>query len=63
MIINVRTIEVYNYILDNPEKTIKEIAEDMSIVERKIRYEIENLNFLLSLNNIKYRIMNFEGKI
>ena len=35
MIINVRTIEVYNYILDNTEKTIKEIAEDMSIVERK----------------------------
>ena len=58
MIVNIRTIELYSYILNNPYKTVKELAQDMSVDERKIRYEIENLNFLLSLNKIEYKILN-----
>ena len=41
MIVNIRTIELYSYILNNPYKTVKELAQDMSVDERKIRYEIE----------------------
>ncbi|BBM35342.1 PTS sugar transporter subunit IIA [Pseudoleptotrichia goodfellowii] len=63
MIVNIRTIELYSYILNNPYKTVKELAQDMSVDERKIRYEIENLNFLLSLNKIEYKILNSVGKI
>lgn len=63
MNINPKTREVYDYIIKNPNKRIKEISEDLQINERKVRYEIENLNFLLSLNNIKSKILNINGKI
>ncbi|MDO5088263.1 MAG: PTS sugar transporter subunit IIA [Leptotrichiaceae bacterium] len=63
MIINIRTVEIYNYILKNPGKTVKEVARYMNVNNRKIRYEIENLNFLLSMNKINCKILNSEGKI
>ncbi|RRD39214.1 PRD domain-containing protein [Leptotrichia sp. OH3620_COT-345] len=63
MIINIRTVEIYNYILKNPGKTLKEVARYMNINNRKIRYEIENLNFLLSMNKINCKILNSAGKI
>ena len=63
MNINSKTKEVYDYIIKNPNRRIKEISGDLRINERKVRYEIGNLNFLLSVNGIKSRILNTDGNI
>ncbi len=63
MKINSKTKELYDYIIKNPNRRIKEISGDLRINERKVRYEIGNLNFLLSVNRIKSRILNIDGNI
>ena len=63
MNINSKTKELYDYIIKNPNRRIKEISGDLRINERKVRYEIGNLNFLLSVNRIKSRILNIDGNI
>lgn len=48
-----KLIEVFNYIKNNEEITLKEISEKFSISQRNIRYEIEKINEYLLKNNYK----------
>ena len=52
MKINNRLLKILNFLEKKPETNIKEISAYLDISERSVRYEIENLNFLLGLNNL-----------
>ena len=52
MYISSRLLKVIDFLQKNNVTTIKDIAEGCNITERMVRYDIENLNFLLKLNNI-----------
>ena len=52
MKINNRLLKILNFLEKKPETNIKEISAHLDISERSVRYEIENLNFLLGLNNL-----------
>lgn len=46
-----KLIEVFNYVKNNEEITLKEISEKFNISQRNIRYEIEKMNEYLLQNN------------
>ena len=52
MKINNRLLNILNFLEKNYETSIKEISSCLNISERSVRYEIENLNFLLDLNDL-----------
>jgi mannitol operon transcriptional antiterminator len=52
MKINNRLLSILNFLEKKPETTIKEISEYLEISDRSVRYEIENLNFLLDINGL-----------
>ena len=52
MKINNRLLKILDFLEKNSETTIRKISAHLDISERSVRYEIENLNFLLDLNNL-----------
>ena len=52
MKINSRLLKIVNFLYHNNPTNIKEIARSLDISERAVRYEIDNLNFILEMNDI-----------
>ena len=52
MKINSRLLKIVNFLYQNNPTNIKEIARSLDISERAVRYEIDNLNFILKMNDI-----------
>lgn len=52
MYISSRLLKVIDFLKNHKETTIRDIAQGCDITERMVRYDIENLNFLLRVNNI-----------
>ena len=50
MKINSRLLKIVNFLYHNNSTNIKEMASSLEISERAVRYEIENLNFILKMN-------------
>lgn len=50
MKINNRLLEIISFLKENNITTIKEISQNLSLAERSVRYEINNLNFFLKMN-------------
>ena len=50
MKINSRLLKIVNFLYHNNSTNIKEMARSLEISERAVRYEIENLNFILKMN-------------
>ena len=63
MKINNRLLKILSFLEKNPETSIKEISVYLDISERSVRYEIENLNFLLGLNNLPLVKKGSKGSI
>lgn len=53
MKINSRMIDIFNYVRANSITSIKDIALDLDLKERSVRYEIENINYILRLNKLE----------
>lgn len=53
MKINSRMIDIFNYVRANNITSIKDIALDLDLKERSVRYEIENINYILRLNKLE----------
>ena len=52
MKINSRLLKIVNFLYHNNPTNIKEIARSLDISERAVRYEIDNFNFILEMNNV-----------
>jgi mannitol operon transcriptional antiterminator len=52
MKINSRLLKIINFLNQNNSTNIKTIARSLDISERAVRYEIDNLNFILEMNGI-----------
>ena len=52
MKINSRLLKIVNFLYQNNSTNIKEIAQSLDISERAVRYEIDNLNFILEMNGV-----------
>ena len=63
MIVSSRTIKILEYISKKKETTIKDIGKSLFLPERTIRYEIDNINSIVSLNNVSVQIVNKRGKL
>ena len=63
MIVSSRTIKILEYISKKKETTIKDIGKSLFLPERTIRYEIDNINSIVSLNNVSVKIINKRGKL
>lgn len=63
MIVSSRTIKILEYISKKKETTIKDIGKNLFLPERTIRYEIDNINSIVSLNNVSVQIVNKRGKL
>lgn len=50
MKINSRLLKIINFLNQNNSTNIKKIAKSLDISERAVRYEIDNLNFILKMN-------------
>ena len=48
MIISSRTIKILEYVSRKGETTIRDIGENLLLSERIVRYEIDNINFIVS---------------
>lgn len=51
--INSRLIDVFKYINESNGVSIKEICSKLGLTERSVRYEIENINYILRNNGIE----------
>ena len=63
MFVSSRTIKILEYISKKEEITIKDISKNLFLSERIIRYEIDNINSIVSLNNISAQIINKRGRL
>ena len=63
MVVSSRTIKILEYISKMKETTIRDINENLFLSERIIRYEIDNINSIVSLDNISAQIINERGKL
>ena len=63
MKINNRLLKILNFLEKNSETSIREISVYLNISERSVRYEIENLNFLLDLNSLPQVKKGSKGSI
>mgnify|MGYP003494257038 FL=1 len=63
MFVSLRTIKILEYIYKKEEITIKDISKNLFLSERIIRYEIDNINSIVSLNNISAQIINKRGRL
>ena len=50
MKINNRLLEIISFLKENNITTIKEVSQNLTLSERSVRYEIDNLNFFLKMN-------------
>ena len=63
MIISSRTIKILEYISRKEETTIRDIGENLLLSERIVRYEIDNINFIVSTKKTTSYIINNRGKL
>ena len=63
MIISSRTIKILDYISRKEETTIRDIGENLLLSERIIRYEIDNINFIVSTEKTVSYIVNKRGRL
>ena len=63
MIISSRTIKILEYISRKEETTIRDIGENLLLSERIVRYEIDNINFIVSDKKTASYIINKRGRL
>lgn len=63
MNVNNRLLRILEYLKNKEETSIKEVANDLNINERAVRYEIDNLNYILELNNARPIEKEAKGKL
>ena len=63
MIISSRTIKILEYISRKEETTIRDIGENLLLSERIVRYEIDNINFIISAEKTASYIINKRGRL
>ena len=63
MIVSSRTIKILEYISRKEKSTIKDIGENFLLSERIVRYEIENINFIVSAEKNNKYIINKRGSL
>ena len=63
MIISSRTIKILEYISRKEETTIRDIGENLLLSERIVRYEIDNINFIVSTKKTTSYIINRRGRL
>jgi mannitol operon transcriptional antiterminator len=63
MIVSSRTIKILEYISRKEKSTIKDIGENFLLSERIVRYEIENINFIVSAEKNNKYIINKRGRL
>ena len=52
MKVNKRLIDIFGVLIDKKETSIKELCKSLDLSERSVRYEIENINYILSINGL-----------
>ena len=63
MIISSRTIKILEYVSRKGETTIRDIGENLLLSERIVRYEIDNINFIVSNEKTASYIINKRGRL
>ena len=63
MNVNNRLLRILEYLKKKEETSIKEIASDLNINERAVRYEIDNLNYILEMNNSQVIEKEAKGRL
>ena len=63
MIISSRTIKILEYVSRKGETTIRDIGENLLLSERIVRYEIDNINFIVSDKKTASYIINKRGRL
>lgn len=63
MNVNNRLLRILKYLKNKEETSIKEIASDLNINERAVRYEIDNLNYILEMNNSQVIEKEAKGRL
>ena len=63
MNVNNGLLRILEYLKNKEETSIKEVANDLNINERAVRYEIDNLNYILELNNARPIEKEAKGKL
>lgn len=52
MRVNKRLIDIFGILIDKKETSIKELCRSLDLNERSVRYEIENINYILNVNGV-----------
>ncbi|MBP9479631.1 MAG: HTH domain-containing protein [Sebaldella sp.] len=63
MNINNRLLKILDFLESNSITSIKEVTKALNISDRVVRYEIDNLNFILKLNKLPIVKKESKGKL